>query len=278
MRGGIARLRNYGLILGSSYPFSKFRRIDLDFYVLGLLREFVQPEQSFSIVAPSISYVSDTIVWGGLGPVNGQGFRLSAFYSPEVGDNGLDFQLYTMDLRRYYMLSPGYSLAFRLSGGASGGRNAVKFFLGGIDSWINPGFEELGELSVTDIYFATILSPLRGTSYYEQKGTRAFLTNFEFRFPFVRYFSLNWPLPLTFSNVGGVIFADVGGAWTDDEKFKPFSQNRNGDLFMKDLLFGTGLGMRINIGFTILRIDVAWTSDLAGWSHPRYSFSLGPNF
>jgi len=279
MEGGIARLRNYGLIFGASYPFSKFRRVDFDLYLLRLVREFVRPEESYTITAPGLSFVSDTVVWGRLGPVNGLGLSLSALCSPRITGSGLDFQLYTVDLRKYFMLKPGYSFALRLAGGASGGRNAVRFFLGGIDSWINPGFRNLSEeFSVADVYFATMLTPLRGTSYYEREGTRAFLTNFEFRFPFIRNFSLSWPLPLSLSNVGGTIFADLGGAWSDDRSFKPFAEDRYGRLFMRDLLFGTGLGMRINLGFTILRIDIAWTSNLAGWSHPRYNFSLGPNF
>jgi len=46
----------------------------------------------------------------------------------------------------------------------------------------------------------------------------------------------------------------------------------------QDLLVSTGMGIRIYLGYFLLRIDTAWEYDGQGFSKPRYLFSLGGDF
>jgi outer membrane protein assembly factor BamA len=125
---------------------------------------------------------------------------------------------------------------------------------------------------------------LRGVSYYEQSGNRFALMNLEFRFPMIRYLILGWPLPLGLQNVRGALFTDIGAAWNGQfgkfERFKPF-RSTTASLIpeFNDLLMGYGFGARANLGFLLLRFDVAWTAnDQYRNSNPRYYFSLGTEF
>ncbi len=118
---------------------------------------------------------------------------------------------------------------------------------------------------------------MRGAYYYERVGNRFFLHNLEFRFPLVRYFILGWPLPIGFQNIRGVMFTDIGAAWYDD-KFRGIN-NEKGKPRLQDLFMGYGLGARMNLGFLVLRFDVAWSSDFISQTlGPYYYFSIGPEF
>ena len=77
---------------------------------------------------------------------------------------------------------------------------------------------------------------------------------------------------MIFSNIRGVAFFEVGAAW--DEKLQ-VSHTIDGQKQYKDLIGGFGLGMRINFGYFILKIDTAWDYRIRGSSKPQYYFSMG---
>jgi outer membrane protein assembly factor BamA len=124
---------------------------------------------------------------------------------------------------------------------------------------------------------------VRGTNYYEQDGNRFALMNLEFRFPMIRYLILGWPLPLGLQNVRGALFTDLGAAWEGKlgkfENFRAFNSSSGFPPGLHDLLMGYGFGSRANLGFLLLRFDIAWKTDLQNSSSkPRYYFSLGTEF
>lgn len=281
----IVRDRNFGLNLFLSRPFDRYRRLDLSLTYLGVDRSDITYGVDLSkrrVLVSGLQYVKDTALWGYTGPTNGQRTSLSLLYSPNIGDTSLDFQTVSFDYRKYFKLGEEYNFVFRVSGGSSFGDNAQKFFLGGMDNWINRDFKD-GSLRVDnldDIYFSSFETPLRGTSYYEQIGTKFFLTNVEFRFPFVRYFIMGVP-PLFFSNIRGAIFYDMGAAWTDNDQFRFFRKESSNDILpsLDTPIAGFGTGIRVNLGIFLLRYDLAWRTDLNKTSaKARSYFSLGAEF
>jgi outer membrane protein assembly factor BamA len=190
-------------------------------------------------------------------------------------------------MRKYLKFGKEYNLVYRLAGGISEGSEPQQFFLGGLDNWLNRRFNgNNGRIRIDnpqDIYFSSFETPLRGTSYYEQSGNRFALMNLEFRFPLIRYLILGWPLPLGLQNVRGALFTDLGAAWEgklgEFERFRAFKGSTGFPPELDDLLMGYGFGSRANLGFLLLRFDVAWTTDLQhSSSRPRYYFSLGTEF
>jgi len=289
---GWVRDRNYGLSALLSNPLNKFERIDFGLTAMGISRSYLnQPDSlvdlaiDYGILSPrdryfllnSLSYTKDTSIWGSTGPINGSGMSFGATYSPGLGKNGIDFATFRGDWRRYMRLVRDYTLVLRLAGGFSEGKNKQKFFLGGVPNWLNNYF--YGDLRVEhieDIYFASFEMPLRGADYYSLEGNRFFMTNFEFRFPLIRHLLMGFPLPIGFYNIGGAIFSDIGVAWDKGDAIKNVLTIDQSKLLTQHLFMSYGFGVRLNLGFLLLRFDLAWPTNFhRSASSPQVLWSLG---
>ncbi len=273
------RDRNYGFALSASHPFNRYRRlnasvtgfvIDRDWGTIdpyGFTGQFLTEEANLferRVLLASIGYSTDTVVWGWTGPVNGGRSAYNFQYSPLISkDKGLDFWTVTADWRRYLKLNKDLTLALRFSGGVSGGKQPQRFLLGGMLGWINYGYAQIPDGYWGDdlFYFSTLVTPMRGALYYQMVGTRYALANIEFRFPLIRYLILGWPLPIGFQNIRGAVFLDTGSAWSNDKSFKPVTTDDLGTPKLNDLMAGFGFGMRVNLGFFLIKYDVAWRTD-----------------
>lgn len=279
------RDRNYGLFAQSSYALNHYNRFEfgadysvIDRSVLEGVPFFGPDRTTRSTVMPHIGYVHDTSIWrSATGPSNGARWRLDALWSPNFGASGerVPFTTLAGDWRRYFAYKKDYTLAFRLSGAASYGKNPQKFFMGGVSNWFNPRFDNnTGEVSVDrieDIYYSSFIMPIRGVGYYNQVGQRYLLSNAEFRFPFIRHLMFGWPLPAYFRDIRGALFSDWGAAWN------PGNTSGNGYLPEKGA-FGFGLGIRIDLGIFPIEWDVAWSPDKRSNMVPQYYFSINAGF
>lgn len=276
----VYRFRNYGITGLSSYPINKFERLEFNLSWFNITRDNLdnvsEPPQRRSLVLPSLSYIHDNSLWGLIAPSNGQRFNLSLMASPRLGDQSLGFYTLTGDYRTYYKLWKNYTLAVRFAGGGSFGEDPQRFIIGGVDNWINRQFENnrVPIEQAEDFVFLTSGIPLRGYNYNAKLGTKYAMMNLEFRFPLFGYFAAG-PLPVLFQSFNGVLFFDMGTAWTHRRDFKAFDRDDGNNLYMRDLLTGTGYGVRmIFLGF-LLKMDVAWAWDMQGFSSPKYYFSVG---
>jgi len=259
--------RNYGFMLLASYPFGKFNRVDLDLTHLSVDREFFEYDTTYAgyvvleststvtkrMFSPGITFIGDTVQWGMYGPVSGSRWAISYSNALKVSKESMRFQTVWTDLRKYFRVAPGYSFAFRLVGAMSEGHDAQNFFAGGAYT-------------------------LRGYEDFEFVGTRVVFLNSEFRFPFIDRLGLVWPLPIGVRNVGGVLFADVGLAWSDDETFRPIS--RVGGVHIDEQYGGAsfGTGIRTGISFILVKLDFAWRTDFQEVSGYRAHVSFGGEF
>ena len=287
------RDRYYGIAASSSYPLSKFTRIELneDFVAIdrdtldNYFDEYVIAEQRRVLIS-ELAYVKDTSIGRYFGPMNGSRFRLSLLFSPDLypsksdsgAKRGVDFYSVIADFRKYLKAGFDYSFSLRLTAGASFGNDPQRFFLGGVSNWMNrPYYIDLEESTIEDIYIAQFVTPLRGGGLYERMGENYFLTNMEFRFPFIQYLIFGWPIPYPFINVRGALFSDFGAAWSD--KFQ-LTEKFGGDTRFKDAVWGFGMGIRFPFPFIgwPTKWDVAWKYDLMNVSKPRYYLSLGYEF
>lgn len=276
------RFRNFGFVASASYPFDRFYRMDFGLSLLKVSSEnldnYLVPTESTTFILPSISFVHDNVLWGYTSPIEGTRYYLTAFTDPGIVTSKQSFFSLTADYRKYFRFWFDNSFVVRLSGGASMGGNAQRFFVGGTDNWINRTFKTGGVpiSSASDFAFLTPALPLRGYDYAEQMGTKYGLVNLELRIPVIRYL-LTGGLPLFFQNILGVAFFDAGSAWDNTKKLKFIGTNEFGDTVTKDLLLGTGFGFRVYMLF-LWRIDIAWKYDLNNFSKPRYYFSIGLDF
>ncbi|MDI6740170.1 MAG: BamA/TamA family outer membrane protein, partial [Candidatus Edwardsbacteria bacterium] len=233
----IERLRGaQGLV---SYPFSRFQRLDLmarwDHYQQSYYFSS-QPDASINVIAPALAWVTDNTLWGYTGPMDGQRALIGVEASQKMWGSSLAFVTGYADLRRYWRLSPRFFFATRLMAGASKGKNAQLFDLGGPYT-------------------------LHGYEYGEFYGTRIALTNLEFRFPLIDRLDLAFP-PMRIRGIRGAFFVDLGAAWTNDERFQAFERTDQALLKTKDLRCGLGGGLRVNLYPFLLKIDFGLATDL----------------
>jgi Tol biopolymer transport system component len=277
------RFRNYGAILSASYPINRYYRIDAGLSWLNVTGENLDdPSESTEknmYLIPAMSFVKDNVIYGYTAPIDGTRYKFDVFGNPGVGSRNLNFYSFMGDYRTYFRFWTDYSFAFRLSGGASGGKTPQRFFIGGVDNWINRTFAT-GDVpleNASDFAFLTPALPLRGFDYAEQIGSKYGLMNLELRFPLIRYL-VTGALPVLFQNIIGVAFIDAGSAWNDTKSLKFFTRDANNSIISQDLLMGTGFGARLYFLYFLMRFDMAWAYDVKGFSQPKFYFSLGADF
>ena len=277
------RFRNFGVSLFASLPFNRFYRLEGGLSWLNVtsenLDDFTVPEEKTSFVVPSLAFVHDNVLWGYTSPIEGTRYRFETYGNPGIGNSNLQFYTLMGDYRTYLRFWTDYSFAIRFSGGYSGGPNAQRFFLGGIENWINRSFatSEIPISSNSDYAFLTAVLPLRGYNYSEQIGSKYFLMNYELRFPLIRYL-VTGGLPLLFNNILGVAFLDAGTAWNSNKSLQLFGRDSSGSFVTKDLLMGTGVGARLYFLYFLLRFDVAWAYNIDHFTKPKFYFSIGADF
>jgi Tol biopolymer transport system component len=254
--------RNFGFLASAAYPFDRFRRVDFNFTELFLEREFFKEDlvgnlyrdrrEYRSVSSPSVSIVGDNALYGMYGPVNGQRYNLT--YAPAFNwfPNALAYHTVTLDARRYWDLTHGYTFAGRLLGGVSGGDQPQVFHVGGF-------------------------STLRGYPDFDLLGTRMAIANAELRFPFIYRLGVVGPVPLGSFNLKGAIFGDAGVVWNDGIKPRFSRVGPEGRELMAPRV-GFGVGIRTAVYFFLVKLDCAWKTDLQNTSRPRWHFSLGPEF
>ena len=275
--------RFYGAQFLARRPFSIFSRmeftashffIDRQYYDFNDIRE----DRSSKVATGNLAYVTDNIVWGITGPVNGRRAKFSFTKGINLFDsNDIEFTSAEFDYRRYWHFKRTFSMALRFAGGASFGKTPKLYFLGGTTNLVGNRTVDAEVYEVENLYFSDVVTPLRSIDYYELSGTRYGLVNWEFRFPMIEYFAMRFPLPLVISRVVGVLFTDIGAAWYDND-FKG-GTSAGGHNRLQDLKVGFGFGMRANLGFIVLRYDAAWGTDFYTVSEKSsHYFSLGADF
>jgi Tol biopolymer transport system component len=274
------RFRNYGVTGMALYPINKFDRFDfsLSWYNIAKdnLDDTFAPTEKRSLIVPSLSYVHDNSLWGLIAPAIGERYNINFMASPKISDDALGFYSITVDYRNYYRLWRNYTFVLRLAGGGSFGEDPQRFIIGGVDNWINRQFENnrIPLDKPEDFVFLTSGIPLRGYNYNARIGTKYAIMNTEFRFPLFGYFTAG-PLPVFFQSLSGTFFLDMGTAWTQGRDFKGIDRDADGNAYLRDLLAGTGYGVRMVFFGFLLKMDVAWAFNLREVSAPKYYFSVG---
>jgi len=264
----------YGVIVGWSWPFSIFSRVRFDAEYASRNRSFepfgvlyftegdtimidypAWPEKNRNTLLGRASWSFDNARWGISGPI--QGSRLAASFEatpPGWLDEDLGFYSGDADFRQYWRFGKKYTFAARVAGGFSnswpGYDNPKVYLAGGDQMTLNWHFNESNySRSLDDVFFSSWQTPLRGYKYHDFRGNRMSLINLEFRYPFIREFSIVWPIPLAFRYITGVLFTDFGGAWDGYPDWR------------QDFGHGWGWGMRMNLGIFVLRYTLGWSSN-----------------
>jgi outer membrane protein assembly factor BamA len=187
------------------------------------------------------------------GTAESAGLILSQLIKPKAGDTiarvfGAPFAQYlkfTADVRKYWSLGNSGSIAAKFIAG-------VGYSYGNSDELpYSKQFSVGGANSIRAFQLRTIgpgefQTTSSDNQFIDQTGDIKIETTIEYKFPIIGFFK-------------GALFLDAGNVWlldTDD------SSKQNGvfsfDTFLNQIAVGTGLGLRFDIDFLVLRLDAAF--------------------
>ncbi len=259
------RIRQYGCFGAFIHPFDKYWRAEIQ---VALLRQQIFRDwwdnktgewidqylpQGFNLptkeeswlVAPEISFVHDNTLYGNVGPVSGWKGILNLKHGFSTDDS---YSLAYTDLRQYFFFAKRYAWANRLLAGWIVGDTTTEFDLVGFYG-------------------------VRGFEDDELTGTKKILLSTELRFPMIDNLSIAFPLPIRIYGIRGSSFIDLGAVWDNDNEFE---FQKNGILDTPKM--GFGFGPRLNMGYFVLKFDIAWSTDLSLVSKPKYYIWLIEDF
>ncbi|HZF66897.1 MAG TPA: hypothetical protein VEZ47_02550 [Gemmatirosa sp.] len=266
------RLTNVGRSL---LPFTS--TFDAGGALVGQQRGRARSLGSATMIAPSLAFVRDDALFGYTSPIMGSRLRLSV--EPQVGTwRWVD---YVLDYRRYDpVLFNFLTIATRFSAAVTAGRDEgqVPKYIGRPDLMRgynrDPLAQGCGSPAATE----------RLCAGQQLLGSRVAFANAEVRFPVVRRLDLG-ALPIALPPIDGLVFYDVGVAWTgqsrDGQPTQRLSAGRPDAYDLTQQRFplrSYGYGVRFNLfGFMIVRWDYAWPLDGPN-RRPFGTWFFGPSF
>jgi len=256
----------------------------------------ILPDATLSYLNFRLEYVHDDVInkaqniWNGLrykvyGETIMQTKRESGQPSQRTYNIGAD-------LRYYYPIYRNFIWAGRASVDASWGNQKLIYYLGGIDSWISPKFENANRPNPSVNYvYQTLAVNMRGYRQNVANGNNAMVINSEFRFP---VFSTLFNKPINnalLRNFQLTQFVDLGTAWegtfrglarpsvtyaTDDANNPVRVTVRTPGI--GPFAGGYGFGARSTLLGYLLKVDAAWQMNGLFRGKPIWYFSLGLDF
>ena len=241
--GRFVREKRTGAFVDLSYPFSRFKRVDVELSLRqsDIDRQFEGQRLTGWLMTNSLSFTHDSSMWVLTGPLAG------TRYSFGVGQT-VDFKTsrrfnlnFTGDYRQYLRLGQRNCLALRLMGRHSRGEVPEYVSMGG--SWT-----------------------LRGYPWRSLGGRNLALANAELRFPLMDRLVVSLPIgDIDLSTFRGAFFVDGGNAW--DGQFGSWKGSLGGGIRL-------GLG-----GVFVFRLDGTRRTDFKSiGKNTHWDFFFGWDF
>ncbi len=209
----------YGGFFTVRYPLSQFKRFEANVTLASSDRinyETLYRRKAF-LISNYFSFVKDNSLWGPTGPLDGERYSVTLGYTSDIVYSNVGYWSLNWDYRKYIRLSYRTALAVRTMFLMNYGRETQRFYMGG--SW-----------------------DLRGYRRFSLWGDRLGLVSTELRYPFIDSLFIRFPFGgLRFNSIRGALFIDAGNAWENN---------------FDSLLGSVGTGVRLSLGFLVLRFDV----------------------
>jgi Tol biopolymer transport system component len=239
--------------------------------------------------------VFDNSINTGVNMVSGTRLKASILNLSSLENKDMSFGKFIIDLRHYQKISRSIVWANRASYGQFFGARPQLFRLGGMDDWLNAGYEGsrfLNGYSAPDqVFNQEFVTNMRGFDYSARTGPRYVLFNSELRIPIVQYFARRPIYSGFFRNLQLTGFFDTGTAYSGTNPFGTDNSSNteikpgNGSYFSATVvnfrnpfLIGYGVGARTTLLGFYGKVDVAWGQEDYVTSGPKLYFSLGYDF
>ncbi|MHC1708724.1 MAG: hypothetical protein AB9842_14545 [Bacteroidales bacterium] len=210
----------------------------------------------------------------GLNLMQGMRYKLFGEYYQQVDQGGKGLAVLGFDIRNYQRVHRTLIWANRFAASTSFGGNQLIYYMGGVDNWLAPRFNQDVPIATEQPYaYQTLATNMRGFTQNIRNGNSFAVINSEIRMPVFRYF-VNRPIKSDFINNFQVIaFGDIGTAWNG-----PSPYSRKNSLYRRKIPWGPvgslnlitienqvepvvggyGFGLRTRFLGYFLRADWAW--------------------
>ncbi len=231
-----------GGLFALSYPISQFSRVEFNQSFSYSDKDWFFRRRYAWLSSSFISFVNDNALWYYTGPIEGRRLNITFGNTYDFRYSNVNYITGLIDFRNYYRLSLRTAYAIRLMTLFNDGRETRQFYFGG--SW-----------------------DLRGYPRWSLYGEKLFLVSQEYRFPLVDLIGVRLPFfSIGFSQIRGALFVDAGNVWNDSEDFG-------------DMLGSFGAGIRLPLGFLVLRWDFGKTTNFKTISDSYFTqFFFGWDF
>lgn len=293
-------IQNYYLV-NLRYPFDKVRslratvgpRFDRTIINAEDINALKVPDFKTTYGQVSVEYVFDNTSNPAQNIWNGLRYKVFMDWFAQIGkvrstDGRFIFNA-GFDARHYLPIHRNIIWATRVAGDFSWGSQKVIYYLGGVDSWLNPKFNNANVPDPDNTYTYQSLANLRGFQQNVANGNNAVVINSEIRVPvFASLF--NKPINNAFlRNFQIVQFADLGTAWNGayDKIERPnVRYNEPGNPVtvkvkaggIGPFAGGYGFGARSTLLGYFIRVDAAWEMNVFFKGKPQWYFALGLDF
>jgi len=220
----------------------------------------------------------------------GSRYKIFAEYFRDVFVKETDLFVIGGDFRHYQKIYRNLVWANRFAASTSFGHSKLIYYMGGVDTWLFPSFNDSITVATDQNYvYQTLATNMRGFTQNIRNGNNFALINSELRFPFLRFFSTK-PLKSDFLNSLQLIgFFDIGTAWNgpspyykDNPFFTQVYQKHPVTITVvsqkEPVVAGYGLGLRAKVFGYYLRGDLAWGIDDGVVRKPLFYLSLSLDF
>lgn len=194
------------------------------------------------------------------------------------------------DARHYLPIYRNLIWAVRAAGDFSFGDQKIVYYLGGVDNWFSPKFND-GNRPTENYTYQSLAVNVRGFKQNIANGNNAIVLNSEVRLP-VFSTLLNKPINNAFlRNFQVVQFVDLGTAWAGGLKSIRRPQNVYYDATIPNPVYvklkaggvgpfagGYGFGARSTLFGYFFRMDAAWEMNGVFRGKPRLYFAMGVDF
>lgn len=277
------RETSYELRYSLKWPFSEvssikgevFARRDNNITLSSERNTLEQPNDPQNWLGVDIEYVFDNTLDLGKNTKSGTRFKLyaegyRAFNLRGLSDEKTSFGVLGGDFRNYIPIFREMIWANRMAFASSFGQAKVVYFMGGVDNWLFPQFNDEVEVSEKNNYvYKSPATNLRGFNQNIRNGNSYAVLNSELRIPIFRMFNNKPIISEFFNNFQLIAFGDLGSAWTG---VNPFDKNNALNREIRDanpiditvinlsnpFVGGYGLGVRSNLLGYFVRLDYAW--------------------
>jgi Tol biopolymer transport system component len=231
-----------------------------------------RPDTYENWVTGKLEYVYDNTIKRGLNLYNGFRGKLFGEYYRQIDKKETDFFVIGLDARYYKKLHRDLIWANRIAASTSFGKQKLIYYMGGVDNWFGPRFDNTTNIATDQNYaYQTLATNMRGFFQNVRNGNSFAVINSEIRFPIFKYLYKR-PIRSDFvQNFQIITFGDVGTAWTGPS---PYSDKNSLNTTViavpgnpleitlntqhNPIVGGYGFGIRSRLFGYFIRLDRAW--------------------